>query len=423
MWFRTHTRSPTHSSVLQSGWRSWFLGRGSSRCTPRRCWHSFLRGASSDICWRDRAHTRGGVLLFLVSVGMAGLALVCHEQRKVAVVRRTGFSSRIEVVGTPTAAAKRALALQSLRRILRQRGYVISEAAMSPVAQEVAFVGSPGVPHGFPQMYLCSASERDPTVTRIYPPAGATRRGSGAGWPNTVRWSPDGRRILFFVLRDSGASILLYDVPTRTTTQLFRDAAFSGRSFENSIWLPNGDAIALTADDHQIYYGEPASGMSRLVPQLSHMALLGWSPDGRYLVCVSSPSEPHRQTGGHGLDVSVHVLDAATYTSVVSHRLRASIAGVGSNPWGPLVVWSEDGTRIALVAFSYPEPNAPCPPGHPQFLVISVTTAHVRYYDTGLDNPQDILLVGWIGDNTIEFLYPTSATKCHVMRMDIGPSG
>jgi Tol biopolymer transport system component len=109
--------------------------------------------------------------------------------------------------------------------------------------------------------------------------------GSGnVGFPD---WSPDGKLIVYRRSTETGSSLFILDIATRTSHLLT-----SGRHENFPTWSPKGDRIAFTSDrtgDYEIYTIRPdGTGLTQLTHSPGNEGHNSWSPDGEWIAFTSA---------------------------------------------------------------------------------------------------------------------------------------
>ena len=119
---------------------------------------------------------------------------------------------------------------------------------------------------------------------------------------DSVRLSPDGRRILTQVNDPSNVDIFIFDLARDTPTRFTTDAGFDGFP----IWMPNGERVVFasqreTAGDNQLFW-RMADGTGDVERLMAGGVPVSVSPDGRTLVLVENHPETDADIGILSMD-------------------------------------------------------------------------------------------------------------------------
>ena len=183
--------------------------------------------------------------------------------------------------------------------------------------------------------------------------AGASRPLTGAGEALEFhpRWSPDGREILYvtpggvFVADVSGGTARRVDSPSDTAGSYSATTPSSARRiFSGAIWSPDGRQIAIA------YGGSltivPANGVGerrRIASDPYELHSCDWSPDARWIACVSG-NWSFAGPGGYFGNISPSALLLISVAAGQVVELRPRTDGNRSP------VWSRDGRRLYFVS-------------------------------------------------------------------------
>ncbi|GBD16619.1 Dipeptidyl-peptidase 5 [bacterium HR26] len=244
------------------------------------------------------------------------------------------------------------------------------------------------------------------------------RQVDGAGEPRQLtagdaedrapRWSPDGRLIAFLSDREQRAQAdrahQLWVTPAEGGTAQ-RLTGFR-RGVDLPAWSPDGRAVTVTVDRLVLAGAEdppvdvrvasllprprvivriPLDGGSPGVvgPAAGHVWDYAWSPSGRELAVVTSPSDLLDSTPDQ---TRVILLDASTRAErelLRLARLPASLA------------WSPDGRRLAVVGI------LPGNPDDQRVILLDLSRGDITTLDPGESTP---LWAGWLGERTLLIL-------------------
>ena len=146
------------------------------------------------------------------------------------------------------------------------------------------------------------------------------------------RLSPDGRRLVVTITEKSG-NVWVYDIPTKTFTQL----TFEGNN-SMPVWSPDGSRIAFTSSKvgplNLFWKQADGSGTDERLAASEHpQAANSWSPDGRELIYVE-------QSAATGRDIRM--------LSTHGGRNTQPILQSNGNETGPAL--SPDGRWLAYVS-------------------------------------------------------------------------
>lgn len=144
---------------------------------------------------------------------------------------------------------------------------------------------------------------------------------------HTPSWSPDGRQVAFYSLReaDGGADVYVLDADTGQSRRL----THLGRNWRPS-WSPDGTRMALMGGFDTIYLMN-ADGSS--AAELATGFSPSWSPDGQRIVYYNNQRDS---------------LNSDIYTIHADGSGLSNLSQHPANDWDP--VWSPDGTRIAFTS-------------------------------------------------------------------------
>lgn len=201
------------------------------------------------------------------------------------------------------------------------------------------------------------------------------------GWPETVRWSPDGTRVVMCGTRTGPA--LTHGGRTQPRvwdTRTGYELTFSGHrgGTRAAVWSPDGTRLATSGTDGTVRVWDAGTAAEfRTIEGGAGEPAQAWNPDGRSFFVVGAgrlqvkdartgaPRPPDvgkagavwsaswSRDGGRlfalGRDGNAYAWDAKTGTS---HRLKLFTPERNQLP--PVAEWSPDGSRIA-VAIASPE--------------------------------------------------------------------
>ena len=125
-------------------------------------------------------------------------------------------------------------------------------------------------------------------------PARVIHAGKGSLFAVPLAWSPDGTRVLATLVREAGSTqVALVSVPD-ATTQIITTVPGTNWAVEQAAFSPDGRHIAFdqwVRGDHlqcDVFVVSATGGPTTpLVQHAAHDRLLGWSPDGRYILFTS----------------------------------------------------------------------------------------------------------------------------------------
>lgn len=156
-------------------------------------------------------------------------------------------------------------------------------------------------------------------------------------------WSPDGKRILFFVFRKSDAALeYKYNLPLHFPMYAMDPDGKNQKRLLNvpvlpdAKWSPDGKSILFTssfegdARRRAVYILDVATGQTRRLTELGFNGSASWSPDGKK-IAFSAGARPR--------DICVVNADGANLKQLTN------LGMITTNP-----VWSPDGRTIAFLA-------------------------------------------------------------------------
>ncbi len=192
------------------------------------------------------------------------------------------------------------------------------ELALSPDGKKVAFVVRG-------EVFAASAKDG----------GDAERVTDTPGRESQVAWAPDSRRLVYASDRDGPTRLYLYDLATRTETQLTR-----GEGTDVSpAFSPDGKWVVFSRDGRELRLVSPSTREERLLargyldrPPFTSARAVAWSPDSRWIAFLSPLGEqPY---------ANVHVVPAAGGEARPVSFLGNAFAGG--------ISWSPDGTFLLL---------------------------------------------------------------------------
>jgi Tol biopolymer transport system component len=155
--------------------------------------------------------------------------------------------------------------------------------AWSPQGDRIAFAFG----RFFPAVLGSSAAAIAVTPVDRPDPTLLTDPGENAGFPS---WSPDGRRLVYRVARESRSALMIVDIGTRAVRQLT-----DWSSNDNSpSWSPCGDRIVFTSNrdpsgDYDLYTIRPdGTDLRRLTSSPGNDSHPAWSPDCEWIAFTSA---------------------------------------------------------------------------------------------------------------------------------------
>ncbi len=159
---------------------------------------------------------------------------------------------------------------------------------------------------------------------------------AGQEWNWFPSWSPDDNQLVFVSTRDDALNGELYKINLDGTglTRLTNNSSDETRP----LWSPAGDKIAFQVSWNQTYIMKSdGSDMHRLEKHQYVDHPIGWSPDGRYLLTTSYPSDyVPAELWVYDIQTGSYNKLADEFESQTEHDTPA--------------VWSPDGRWIAYVA-------------------------------------------------------------------------
>jgi WD40 repeat protein len=160
------------------------------------------------------------------------------------------------------------------------------------------------------------------------------RPGTTVEGDHGVLLSPDRRRVAVLTSHEGGAT---QDVVERRTGKVIatQDLSFAGGLF--GLWSPASSALALFAEDGQVFVMDARSGRVKTLFGASGVSFgrMAFSPDGSRLAVVHAEDEASA--------ARAMVFDVAS-----GRRLATFVGPKGTTIWD--VAWSADGKKAALVA-------------------------------------------------------------------------
>ncbi|MEP6692515.1 MAG: DPP IV N-terminal domain-containing protein [Gemmatimonadaceae bacterium] len=166
-----------------------------------------------------------------------------------------------------------------------------------------------------------------------------------------LAWAPDSRRLAYVSNRDGAWHLYVYDFVGRKETQLTR----GDKSDAQVRWSPDGTQLAFVRDARELHVLEVAAGRDRVVAHgtfsrppfvASGDGSIAWSPDGKYIAYLAN---------GAKLMVNAYVVGASGGGNAPSSVTGDEVTFLG-NTNGASLSWSPDGSYLMLVSSMRTEP-------------------------------------------------------------------